>query len=111
MQDVDSRRSPRVNRLFLTAYVNRDGKEQKTPVSLGRTLDISVSGVGLEVFQEIEIGTVMDLDLDLKDTLLTVHGKVVHVRREEDDHYVIGIEFEELLERPEITVVDLENEQ
>lgn len=102
MHDADSRRSPRVNRLLLTAYVNRDGKEQKTPVSLGRTLDISLAGVGMEVFQEVEIGTVMDLDLDLKDTLLTVHGKVVHVRRDGEGRYVIGIEFEELLETPEI---------
>jgi c-di-GMP-binding flagellar brake protein YcgR len=101
MQQDESRRSPRVNRLLLTAYVNRDGKEQKTPVSLGRTLDISLTGVGMEVFQEIKIGTVMDLDLDLKDCILTVHGKVVHVRREEDDRYVVGIEFDEILEQPE----------
>ena len=102
MHNEDSRRSPRVNRLFLTAYVNRDGKEQKTPVSLGRTLDISLTGVGMEVFQEVQIGTVMDLDLDLKDTIITVHGKVVHVRREGDDRYVVGIEFDELLEQPEV---------
>jgi hypothetical protein len=56
----------------------------------------------MEVFQEIHIGTVMDLDLDLKDCILTVHGKVVHVRREEDDRYVVGIEFDEILEQPEI---------
>jgi len=102
MHQKEYRRSPRVNRLFLTAYVNRDGKEQKTPVSLGRTLDISLTGVGMEVFQEIHIGTVMDLDLDLKDTILSVHGKVVHVRHEEDDRYVVGIEFDEVLEKPEI---------
>ena len=102
MHNEDSRRSPRVNRLLLTAYVNRDGKEQKTPVSLGRTLDISLTGVGMEVFQEVQIGTVMDLDLDLKDSIITVHGKVVHVRSEGDDRYVVGIEFDELLEQPEV---------
>ena len=111
MQDADSRRSPRVNRLLLTAYVNHDGKEQKTPISLGRTLDISLTGVGMEVFQEIIVGTVMDLDLDLKDTLLTVHGKVVHVRHEGEDRFVIGIEFDELLEKPEIVSVDAESEK
>ena len=102
MNDDDARRAPRLNRLLLTAYVNRDGKEQKTPVSLGRTLDISVTGVGMEVFQEVEIGSEMELDLDLKDTLLSVHGKVVHVRRDGEDRYVIGVEFDELLEQPEI---------
>jgi len=106
MKDADSRRSPRVNRFFLTAYVNRDGKEQKTPVFLGRTLDISLSGTGMEVFCEIQPGSTMDLDLDLKESLLTIHGKVVHVRREGEDHYVIGIEFDELLEHPEIVRTD-----
>ena len=106
MNDDDSRRAPRLNRLLLTAYVNRDGKEQKTPISLGRTLDISVTGAGMEVFQEVEIGSEMDLDLDLKDTLLTVHGKVVHVRRDGEDRYIIGIEFDELLDQPEIVLTD-----
>ena len=111
MKNEDFRRAPRVNRLFLTAYVNRDGKEQKTPVSLGRTLDISLTGVGMEVFQEVQIGSVMDLDLDLKDTILTVHGKVVHVRQEGEDHYVVGIEFDELLEQNEIVNNDSSPEQ
>jgi c-di-GMP-binding flagellar brake protein YcgR len=106
MNDDDSRRAPRLNRLLLTAYVNRDGKEQKTPVSLGRTLDISVTGAGMEVFQEVEVGSEMDLDLDLKNSLVRVHGKVVHVRREGEDRYIIGIEFDELLDQPEIVLTD-----
>jgi hypothetical protein len=111
MHNDDARRAPRLNRLLLTAYVNREGKEQKTPISLGRTLDISVTGVGMEVFQEVEIGSEMDLDLDLKDTLLTVHGRVVHVRRDGEDRYVVGIEFDELLEQPEIVRTVAETEE
>jgi hypothetical protein len=95
MQDEKPRRSPRVNKLFLTAYVNRDGEEQKTPVSLGRTLDISMTGVGMEVFQEVQVGSEMDLELDLQGSLLTVQGKVVHVRRDGEEQYVIGVEFNE----------------
>jgi c-di-GMP-binding flagellar brake protein YcgR len=102
MSEQDSRRAPRVNRLLLTAYVNRDGQEQKTPVLLGRTLDISLTGVGMEVFQQVQTGSFMDLDLDLKDSIITVHGKVVHVRRDGEDRYVVGIEFDELLEQHEV---------
>jgi c-di-GMP-binding flagellar brake protein YcgR len=102
MYDTE-RDTPRVNRLFLTSYVNREGEEQKTPVSLGRTLDISLSGAGMEVFQDLQIGSVMDLEFDLKDSLLTVQGKVVHSRREEDGRYVIGIRFDE----PQARLADL----
>ena len=93
------REAPRVNRLFLTSYVNREGEEQKSPVSLGRTLDISVTGAGMEVFQELQVGSVMDLEFDLHDSLLTARGKVVHSRREVDGHYVVGIRFDEPQER------------
>jgi len=89
------REAPRVNRLFLTSYVNREGEEQKTPVSIGRTLDISVSGVGMEVYQDLQVGSVMDLEFDLRDSLLTVQGKVVHSRLESDGQYVIGVRFDE----------------
>jgi hypothetical protein len=89
------RRSPRVNKLFLTAYVNREGEEQKTPVSLGRTLDISAAGVGMEIYQEVQVGSAMDMEFDLQGALLTVQGKVVHARREGEHCYVIGVEFNE----------------
>ena len=95
MHDDEPRRAPRVNKLFLTAYVNRDGEEQKTPVSLGRTLDISMTGVGMEVFQELQVGSEMDLELDLQGSLLKFQGRVVHVRRDEEGQYVIGVEFNE----------------
>ena len=95
MQNDDPRQSTRVHKLFLTAYVNHDDKEQKTPVSVGRTLDVSMSGVGMEVFQEVQSGSTMDLEFDLQGSLLTVHGRVVHVRRENEGSYIIGVEFDE----------------
>lgn len=89
------RRAPRVNKLFLTAYVNREGEQQKTPVLLGRTLDISTAGVGMEVFQEVTAGSTMELEIDLQDSLLQITGKVVHVRPTEAGTYLVGIEFDE----------------
>ena len=93
------RRKPRVNKLFLTAYVNLEGKEQKTPVLLGRTFDISTAGVGMEVYQEVLAGSTMELEIDLQDSLLDIRGKVVHVRLMEAGRYLIGVEFDEPQER------------
>ena len=95
MQNDEPRQATRVQRLFLTAYVNRDDKEQKTPVSIGRTLNVSMTGVGMEVYQEIQSGSAMDLEFDLRGSLLTVQGRVVHVRREGEGSFVIGVEFDE----------------
>lgn len=93
------RRTPRVSRLFLTSYVIKEGEEQKTPVSMGRTLDVSPTGVGMEVFQVLTVGSAMDLEFDLQDTLLTVKGTVVHIRPEGDDRHVVGIRFDEPQEK------------
>ncbi len=89
------RRAPRVHKMFLTAYVNREGEEQKTPVLIGRTVDISSYGAGLEVHQEVAAGSTMELEIDLQDSLLAVAGKVMNVRQTEGDCYLVGIEFDE----------------
>jgi len=100
------RRSLRVNKLLLAAYIGREGEEQRTPVSLGRTLDVSTTGVGMEVYQEVHVGSSMDLEFDLHDSLLTVQGTVVHSRREGDDRYIIGVEFNETQELLSILPAD-----
>ncbi len=93
------RRVPRVNRVYLTSYVNSEGPEQKTPVLLGRTIDISTSGVGMEVYQEVAAGSAMELEIDIPDSLVAITGTVVHVRHVEENTYQIGIEFDVPQER------------
>ncbi|HTP66230.1 MAG TPA: PilZ domain-containing protein, partial [Geobacteraceae bacterium] len=95
MHKDEPRQSARVSKLFLTSYVNLDEKGQITPVSVGRTLNVSRTGAGMEVFQEIEAGSLMDLEFDIQGSLLKVKGRVVHVRPEDDGCYVVGVEFEE----------------
>ncbi len=95
MQNDEPRQAIRVSRLFLTSYVNLDEKGPKTPVSVGRTLNVSMIGVGMEVFQEIEVGSIMDMEFDVKGSLLTVMGKVIHVHAEDGGGFVIGVEFDE----------------
>ncbi len=95
MQNDELRQSVRVSKLFLTSYVNSDERGQRTPVSMGRTLNVSRRGVGMEVFQEIEVGTSMDLELDVKGNILTVRGRVIHAQAEEGGSLTVGIEFDQ----------------
>lgn len=97
--DNPIRRYPRVNKLFLIAYVNREENKQRTPVCIGRTLDISPAGIGMEVYEEVNAGSTMEMELDLKDFILSVQGKVMHARRDEEGRYIIGVEFDEPQEK------------
>ena len=93
--EEQKRRAPRVNKLFLTAYVNREGEEQKTPVLLGKTFSVSSVGLGMEIYQEIAAGSMMEMEIDLLDSLLDVKGRVIHVNTLEEGRYLIGVEFSE----------------
>ena len=95
MENDELRQTVRVSKLFLTSYVNSDEQGQRTPVSIGRTLNISRKGAGMEVFQEIGTGTLMDLELDVKGRILSVRGRVIHVRSEGNGCFTVGIEFDE----------------
>jgi hypothetical protein len=91
--DNSTRRYPRVNQLHLISYVNREEGEQRTPVSMGRVLDLTPAGVGMEVLTEIHSGSIMEMEIDLRDSLLNVQGKVVHVHPADDGRFVVGVEF------------------
>ena len=94
-QSADKVRAcPRVNKLFFIAYVNREGEEQKTPISLGRTLNVSANGVGMEVFQPIAVGSAMEMEIDLQNSTLPLLGRVVHAQDHGDGTFYLGIQFD-----------------
>lgn len=98
--EMQRRAFPRVNKLHFIAYVNREGEEQKTPVSMGRTINISRLGVGMEVFQPLEVDSVMEMEIALEEEqLLAVKGTVVHIASQEDGKFIAGIKFDEIQDR------------
>lgn len=91
----EKRGTPRVQKLFMIAYVSQDEQPTRTPLSLGRTIDISSSGVGMEVYREIAVGTVMEMEIDLSDLPVPAWGKVVRIDPLDNGNYRIGIRFDE----------------
>ncbi len=91
----DARQYPRVNKLFFISYIAREEGEQKTPISMGRTLNISSTGVGIEVFQELGVNSTMEMEIGVEDYKLSVQGKIIHSHTQEDGKYYVGIQFNE----------------
>jgi len=94
-QEEDTRQHARVEVLYLMSYVNKEDDIQQTPISMGRALDISPAGIRLEVFEPVEIGSQMEIQIAIRETSLPVRGRVIHVV-EEDGKYVVGMEFEKV---------------
>ena len=99
MTSSENRAYPRVNKLYFIAYVNREGDEQKAPVSLGRTLNISAVGVGMEVYQPLAIGSIMEMEIGLSRENLPIFGTVVHSNELDGGKFYIGIQFDQVQPR------------
>jgi len=95
----EQRTSPRVKRLFYVPYLARTGEERKSPISLGITFDISPTGVGIQVYKELTVGTVVEMDIDMEGSDLLVRGTIVHVNPRDDGDFDIGVRFDERQEQ------------
>lgn len=92
--NVEKRDKPRVKKLFMVAYLPKDDEPARTPISLGRTVDISPTGVGMEVYKEVAAGTAIEMELNLEGVTLFARGKVVRVDPLADGNFLIGISFD-----------------
>jgi len=90
----EKRVTPRVQKLFMIAYLPKENGPSRTPVSLGRTVDISPSGVGMEIYKEVAVGTVMEMEIDLDGLPVLARGKVVRVDLLDNGNFLIGISFD-----------------
>lgn len=86
-----------MRKLFLVSYIGKEKGRQTTPVSLGRTLDISPAGVTLEVFQPIDADAEMELEIGIRETTLPADGTVMRANKTADAVYTLGIRFSEPL--------------
>lgn len=107
----EKRVTPRVQKLFMIAYLSQDNGPARTPVSLGRTVDISPSGVGMEIYKEVAVGTVMEMEIDLDGLPVLARGKVVRGDLLKNGNFLIGISFdvEQELLRTKIAMAQIQS--
>ena len=91
----ERRRYARIESLNLTAIVPKEGDAPLSQVSMARTLDLSPAGAKIEVHQEIDLGSRVELEIAVAEEITSVHGTVVHVEPSDPGGYVLGIEFDE----------------
>ena len=83
------RRIPSLN----LSYVCLDEKNNIIKQGMGRTLNISKSGILLETQFPIELEYMVLMTIGLHDDLLEIKGKPIHTRSNKADKFEVGIEF------------------
>jgi len=95
MTSENKRKHERIQSLNLS-YICLDEEENVIKQGMGRTLNISESGILLETHFPIESQHVVQLTISLEEDLLDLKGKPVHVHSREEGKYEIGIQFVDL---------------
>ena len=92
----NKRKHARFDSLNLLSYVciDSDGKEWNQ--GMGRTQNISESGLQLETHEPIDIQYVVLLSIGIEDDVVDIKGNVVYCNRGENDKFEAGIEFSEV---------------
>ena len=95
MTSENKRKHERIQSLNLS-YICLDEDKNIVKQGMGRTLNISESGILLETHFPIESNHTIQLTISLEENLLDIIGKPVHVKSIDGGKYQIGIQFVDL---------------
>lgn len=92
MNPVDKRKHTRFESLNLS-YLCLDDDENIIKQGMGRTLNISESGILLEAYFPIDTSYKILLTIGLEEKLVDLEGRLAHSRPTEKGRHEVGIEF------------------
>jgi c-di-GMP-binding flagellar brake protein YcgR len=95
MTSENQRKHERIQSLNLS-YICLDEDSNIVKQGMGRTLNISKSGILLETHFPIEPSHTVQLTIGMEENLLDIKGNPVHVKSLDGGKYQIGIEFVDL---------------
>ena len=93
MTTIEHRKHFRIDSLNLLHYTCIDHNHQDVGQGMGRTLDVSESGIRLETHTPLETDQVIAVTIGLEDDTVQIKGQVVHSRPNASGRYEAGINF------------------
>ena len=92
MATKEKRKHARISSLNLS-YICLDENDQIIKQGMGRSLNVSESGILLETHFPIDERQIVILTLGLEEDLVDIKGRPIHSRTNDEGKYEIGIEF------------------
>ena len=92
MTTEEKRKHARISSLNLS-YVCLDENNQIIKQGMGRSLNVSESGILLETHFPIDDQQTVILTLGLEEDLIDIKGRPIHSRTNDEGKYEVGIEF------------------
>jgi hypothetical protein len=98
MNGIEKRKHARVDSTNLLNYVCMNPDGEAYTQGMGRTLNVSESGILLETYTSIDSDTDVWLTIGIEEDLVDLHGKVVYLKKSDEETYEAGIKFSEVKE-------------
>jgi len=92
----EKRKHSRIDSVNLLNYVHYDESGEETDQGMGRTLNISESGILLETHNRIDIMHVVSLTIGFKEDVIEIKGKTIYAKDSATGMFESGIEFFEM---------------
>jgi hypothetical protein len=93
MTNEEKRKHSRIDSLHLLNYVYFDESEEEATQGMGRTLNVSESGILLETHNAIETGHVVSLTIGFEEDVVDIKGRAIYSNKNDRDMFESGIEF------------------
>lgn len=93
MTNQEKRKHSRIDSLNLLNYFFSDESGDGSTQGMGRTLNVSESGILLETHTPINIDDIISLTIGLEEDMVEIKGRVVYTKENDKKMYEAGIEF------------------
>jgi hypothetical protein len=93
MTNEEKRKHSRIDSVNLLNYVYFDENETEENQGMGRTLNVSESGILLETHSPMDARRIVSLTIGFKEDVVDIKGRVVYMRRKDNGMFESGIEF------------------
>lgn len=92
----ERRKTPRIGSLNLTHFCCYDDAGKLMKQGLGRTINMSESGVLLEIHENMPLDQPVTLTVGLEEELVDVTGTIIHQQQMDDGCFRYGVQFDSL---------------
>lgn len=89
----ENRKHKRIHSTNLLNYVCLDEKGEAFAQGMGRTLNVSESGILLEIHAALPPQTLVSLTIGMEEQIIDIQGTAVYSKLSADGSYETGIEF------------------
>lgn len=93
MTSKEFRKHDRFDALNLLSYFCVDAENQTVHQGMGRTLNVSETGIRLETHTPLDPANTISLTIGLGEDLIDIRGRLVYSGSNQEGKYETGIEF------------------